>query len=52
LEPGDVWLILRCLHSILTMKSPKHIIHVHHASFRDFLQDHRRSSILSVGSEQ
>ncbi|KAF7328906.1 NACHT domain-containing protein [Mycena venus] len=43
LERGDVELILRGLHSVLT-HSRSGTIHVHHASFLDFLQDQRRSS--------
>ncbi|KAJ7248317.1 hypothetical protein C8J57DRAFT_1014236, partial [Mycena rebaudengoi] len=49
LKPGDVQLILRGLHSILSIPEPEddndrwQRISVHHASFRDFLNDQSRS---------
>jgi hypothetical protein len=52
LEPGDVSLILRPLHSVLKLQSEKDHIQVHHASFRDFLGSQERSSIFYVGSSQ
>ncbi|KAJ6509785.1 hypothetical protein DFH09DRAFT_1050008 [Mycena vulgaris] len=54
LQPGDVLLILRRLHSLLDVPSTSNayaIIHVHHASFPDFLHNSQRSSIFYVGSE-
>ncbi|KAJ7437052.1 hypothetical protein FB451DRAFT_181483 [Mycena latifolia] len=51
LEPGDVWLILRCLKSVLKMSSKQHVIHVYHASFLDFLKNEGRSSVFHVGSQ-
>jgi hypothetical protein len=52
LEPGDVSLILRPLHSVLKLPSGEGEIEVHHASFRDFLQNQQRSSTFYVGSPQ
>jgi hypothetical protein len=53
LEPSQVALILRPLHSILKVPSDDYSwIHVHHASFRDFLDSHGRSSIFHVGPQQ
>ncbi|KAJ7262570.1 hypothetical protein C8J57DRAFT_1183979 [Mycena rebaudengoi] len=54
LEPGDVQLILRGLHSVLDIPDPKHNYYwnqilVHHASFRDFLNDQSRSGEFYVG---
>ncbi|KAF8160202.1 hypothetical protein K438DRAFT_1942388 [Mycena galopus ATCC 62051] len=51
LEPGDVRLILRGLHSVLQVPSDTDTISVHHASFLDFLQDQRRSSIFYFDPE-
>ncbi|KAJ6573441.1 hypothetical protein DFH09DRAFT_388515 [Mycena vulgaris] len=51
LEPGQVSLILRPLHSVLEVPSDGEI-QVHHASFRDFLNSQERSSIFYVGSPQ
>jgi hypothetical protein len=52
LEPSDVLLILRPLHSVLKY-DPKHCwIDMHHASFHDFLNNQERSSILYIGSPQ
>ncbi|KAJ7700167.1 hypothetical protein B0H14DRAFT_3651798 [Mycena olivaceomarginata] len=48
-EPGDVALILRPLHSVLCLSGQ---IRVHHASFRDFLNDKERSTIFYAGSPQ
>ncbi|KAF7352205.1 NACHT domain-containing protein [Mycena venus] len=45
---GDVQLILRSLHSVLEVSSESSTISVHHASFSDFLEDQRRSSIFHV----
>ncbi|KAJ7248350.1 hypothetical protein C8J57DRAFT_1724212 [Mycena rebaudengoi] len=57
LKPGDVQLILRGLHSVLDV--PKYEndnglweISVHHASFRDFLNDQSRSGKFYVGGLQ
>ncbi|KAJ6482422.1 hypothetical protein C8R45DRAFT_830869, partial [Mycena sanguinolenta] len=65
LEPGDIQLTLRGLHSIMGAKnwyrnledssdpndwSSESRIVVHHASFYDFLQDPRRAGIFHVGS--
>ncbi|KAJ7248311.1 NACHT domain-containing protein [Mycena rebaudengoi] len=58
LKPGDVQLILRGLHSILRIPGPKkdnyqdERISVHHASFRDFLNDQSRSGEFYVGGLQ
>ncbi|KAJ7889153.1 hypothetical protein B0H14DRAFT_1176452 [Mycena olivaceomarginata] len=55
LEPGTVSLILRPLHSVLELRSERIWfvgIQVHHASFRDFLENQERSSIFYVGSPQ
>lgn len=54
LKPGDAQLILRCLNSVLDVPSDSNrdwndVIHVHHASFLDFLRDPRRSSVFHVG---
>ena len=50
LEPGDVPLALRSLHSVIDLPwwkdSP---LLFHHASFRDFLQDPARAGIFYVG---
>ncbi|KAJ7266135.1 hypothetical protein C8J57DRAFT_1718130 [Mycena rebaudengoi] len=51
LESGDVRLVLRGLHSLLEMDSALDGIHVHHASFRDFLSDQNRSSIFYINSD-
>ncbi|KAJ7819329.1 hypothetical protein B0H13DRAFT_390990 [Mycena leptocephala] len=51
LEPGDVQLILRSLHSVLKVPSNAGTISVHHASFLDFLQDERRSTDFHINSE-
>ncbi|KAJ7266523.1 hypothetical protein C8J57DRAFT_1015380, partial [Mycena rebaudengoi] len=58
LKPGDVRLILRGLHSILRIPEPRNDngpqepISVHHASFRDFLNDQSRSGEFYVGGLQ
>jgi hypothetical protein len=52
LEPGDVSLILRPLHSLLKLDPRKNSIQVHHASFRDFLNSQERSSIFYIGSRE
>jgi hypothetical protein len=49
LQPGDCGLILRRLHSVVKIGSSH--ISAHHASFWDFLQDQRRSSIFHLGLE-
>ncbi|KAF8166810.1 hypothetical protein K438DRAFT_1941630 [Mycena galopus ATCC 62051] len=52
LEPGDVRLILRRLHSVLDIPlNSDALISAHHASFLDFLQDQRRSSIFHLDPE-
>jgi hypothetical protein len=50
LQPGEVQLVFRGLHSVLEIDSTSGIS-VHHASFLDFLQDPRRSSIFHVNLE-
>ncbi|KAJ7195857.1 NACHT domain-containing protein [Mycena rebaudengoi] len=58
LKPRDVQLILRGLHSVLRIPEPKDDnerwvgISVHHASFRDFLNDQSRSGEFYVGGPQ
>ncbi|KAJ7245778.1 hypothetical protein C8J57DRAFT_1082146 [Mycena rebaudengoi] len=55
LKPGDVQLILRGLHSVLWIPEPNEHwkwISVHHASFRDFLNDQSRSGKFYVGGFQ
>ncbi|KAJ6491050.1 hypothetical protein C8R45DRAFT_825970 [Mycena sanguinolenta] len=52
LEVGDAQLILRPLHSVLKFSTEHGQIYVHHASFRDFLNNQERSSIFYVGSLQ
>ncbi|KAJ7687544.1 hypothetical protein B0H14DRAFT_2551636 [Mycena olivaceomarginata] len=52
LEPGQVSLILRPLHSVLNLPSERHEIELHHASFREFLNTQERSSIFYVGSPE
>ncbi|KAJ6492334.1 hypothetical protein C8R45DRAFT_990946 [Mycena sanguinolenta] len=47
-EAGEVQLTLRALHSVLDIPSDFALISVHHASFSDFLQDQRRSSVFHV----
>ncbi|KAJ7239710.1 hypothetical protein C8J57DRAFT_1727302 [Mycena rebaudengoi] len=51
LEPGEVQLILRRLHSVLDVPSNSGTISVFHASFSDFLQDERRSTIFHLDLE-
>ncbi|KAJ7677964.1 hypothetical protein DFH06DRAFT_563568 [Mycena polygramma] len=53
LQPGDVRLILRHLHSVLDV--PHHTLQritVHHASFLDFLDDPTRSGAFHIGDLQ
>jgi hypothetical protein len=51
LEPGDVSLILRPLHSVFKLPSmQERVIEVYHASFRDFLNNQERSLDFYVGS--
>ncbi|KAJ7922328.1 hypothetical protein B0H13DRAFT_2317581 [Mycena leptocephala] len=49
LQPGDVRLILRSLHSVLKIDSDN--ISAHHASFLDFLRDQQRSTIFHIDLE-
>ncbi|KAJ7890839.1 hypothetical protein B0H13DRAFT_875424 [Mycena leptocephala] len=49
LQPGDVRLILRSLHSVLKIDSDN--ISVHHASFLDFLRDQQQSMIFHIDLE-
>ncbi|KAJ7144615.1 hypothetical protein C8R44DRAFT_725536 [Mycena epipterygia] len=51
LKTGHVWLTLRGLHSVVCIEH-EDAVTVHHASFRDFLEDPKRSGIFWVGSEQ
>jgi hypothetical protein len=51
MQPGDVQLILRGLHSVLDIPSDSGVISAHHASFLDFLQDAQRSSIFYINLE-
>ncbi|KAF7328943.1 putative nwd2 protein [Mycena venus] len=51
LEPGDVQLILRSLHSVLKVPADSETISVHHASFLDFLRDQQRSSVFHISPE-
>jgi hypothetical protein len=48
LQPGDVRLILRALHSVLDIPADSGAISVYHASFLDFLKDPQRSSIFYI----
>ncbi|KAJ7443544.1 hypothetical protein FB451DRAFT_93029 [Mycena latifolia] len=50
LKPGDVWLTVRCLQSVLDMPSKQHLVMVHHGSFLDFLKDPGRSSVFQADS--
>jgi hypothetical protein len=55
LEPGDVKLVLRGLHSVLSIPEDgddQDGISIHHASFRDFLLDPARAGIFYVGGCQ
>ncbi|KAJ7678082.1 hypothetical protein DFH06DRAFT_565811 [Mycena polygramma] len=52
LQPGDVGLILRQLHSILNVQHAHMRITVHHASFLDFLDDSTRSGAFHIGDFQ
>jgi hypothetical protein len=49
LQPGDVRLIFRSLHSVLKIDLKD--ISVHHASFLDFLRDQRRSLAFHIDLE-
>jgi hypothetical protein len=49
LQPGDIRLILRSLHSVLKIDLDE--ISAHHASFLEFLQDPQRSSIFHIDLE-
>ncbi|KAJ7825232.1 hypothetical protein B0H14DRAFT_3727015, partial [Mycena olivaceomarginata] len=46
LQLGDAQLILRPLHSVLKFSTDFAPIQVHHASFRDFLNNRQRSSMF------
>jgi hypothetical protein len=50
LQPGDIRLLLRGLHSVLEIH-PTGDIFVHHASFLDFLQDRQRASVFYISIE-
>ncbi|KAJ7899411.1 hypothetical protein B0H13DRAFT_1718138 [Mycena leptocephala] len=53
LEPGDVPLVLRGLHSVVELpKDNNEGIFFHHASFPDFLQDSTRAGIFYFGGCQ
>ncbi|KAJ7815558.1 hypothetical protein B0H14DRAFT_2375237 [Mycena olivaceomarginata] len=53
LERGDVALVLRPLHSVVKVPlSNFDSIQLHHASFRDFLNNQARSASFWVGSSQ
>jgi hypothetical protein len=58
LNPGDVQLTLRSLHSVLVIQKPVSDpridlrIRVHHASFEDFLNDPKRAGEFYVGGLQ
>jgi hypothetical protein len=53
LEPGDVPLVLRGLHSVIELPEDNDKgISFHHASFPDFLQDSTRAGIFYVGGDQ
>jgi hypothetical protein len=53
LNPGDVRLILRSLHSVISIPEDDYNpIYVHHASFLDFLADPPRSGPFYIGSAQ
>ncbi|KAJ7604423.1 hypothetical protein DFH06DRAFT_1254839 [Mycena polygramma] len=53
LESGDTDLILRPLHSVLSMSSGSmKMVRVHHASFADFLVNEERSAIFHIGSPE
>ncbi|KAJ7899381.1 hypothetical protein B0H13DRAFT_1718132 [Mycena leptocephala] len=53
LEPGEVQLVMRCLHSVVGLPEDNNWgISIHHASFRDFLQDPARAGIFYIGGCQ
>ncbi|KAJ7822895.1 hypothetical protein B0H14DRAFT_2827605 [Mycena olivaceomarginata] len=52
LQPGDVCLILRDLHSVIDIPHEEDQLIAHHASFLDFLEDPSRSSQFYAGSPQ
>ncbi|KAF8183267.1 hypothetical protein K438DRAFT_2164362, partial [Mycena galopus ATCC 62051] len=52
LDPGDAQLILRPLHSVLKISADFGQVQAHHASFRDFLNSHQRSSVFYIGFPQ
>lgn len=49
MEPGDFHLALRGLHSVIKIDSEEDEFTIHHASFRDFLDDPTRSGTFYVG---
>ncbi|KAJ7806263.1 hypothetical protein B0H13DRAFT_1669894, partial [Mycena leptocephala] len=53
LEPGEVQLVSRGLHSVISVpENEKDTISLHHASFPDFLLDPTRAGIFYVGGCQ
>jgi hypothetical protein len=54
LEPGDVPLVMRGLHSVVELPEDNNrdSISFHHASFRDYLQDPARAGIFYIGGCQ
>ncbi|KAJ7136942.1 hypothetical protein C8R44DRAFT_695848 [Mycena epipterygia] len=52
LQPGDVCLILRDLHSVIDIPDEEDQLVTHHASFLDFLDDPSRSNQFYAGSPQ
>ncbi|KAJ7874205.1 hypothetical protein B0H14DRAFT_2718556 [Mycena olivaceomarginata] len=52
LEPGDVQLVLRGLHSIISVPEGDSYIKILHASFQDFLNDPRRAPEFYIGGPQ
>jgi hypothetical protein len=50
LPAGDAELILRPLHSVLSIPSDKPIVSAHHASFFEFIRDRQRSLSFHVDS--
>ncbi|KAJ7190573.1 hypothetical protein GGX14DRAFT_382083 [Mycena pura] len=51
MEPGDVGLVLRALHSVIDLHDCQWI-GFHHASFPDYLQDFTRAGEFYVGTDQ
>ncbi|KAJ7251352.1 hypothetical protein C8J57DRAFT_1723223 [Mycena rebaudengoi] len=52
LKPGDVRLTLRGLHSVIQVPRNDRSLAMHHASFREFLDDLTRSGPFHVGGSQ